>query len=239
MQKYDLQLVEGIGGYPRGPMVMDTGGVVFVATAGDASKATLTDASGAALANPVSLSNGGCTFYVANSVSSVDLYVMAPGGQFVVRKAVKPGAEPEIAVDVSVRNQVAVIPFSMTDATAAAEYDTGFNEPSKALFSPNVAIDVLTVDATETINVGTDSTDSGDANGFMAAVSVAAAGLVKATLANGAMTLGALLFVQDSANAGDEAPESHVSASKSITYTLTAGSDTAEGFIILPYVLAG
>jgi hypothetical protein len=45
--------------------------------------------------------------------------------------------------------------------------------------------------------------------------------------------------VLDSANAGDDAPEQDVaSAGKDITYTLTAGSDTAKGFIYLPINLA-
>jgi len=235
MKRIKFQLYAGIGGFPRGAMISAVGGLVMVATAGGSAKATLYNADGTSLANPVTLTSGGAEIYVADSIDTVDLYIMAPGGQFVSKAGVAPGADPDIAVDTTNRNQVAVIPFSVTDqAGDATETSTGFIEPANAMFLPNASVRVTTIDATETVDVGT---LAGDPNGFIAAAAVGVLGVIKGTLANGAATLGALLFVQDSITAGDAAPEAHVSTGLAITYTLTTGADTAEGFIVLPYIL--
>lgn len=236
MKRINIQLYKAAGGFPRGPMITDTGGVVFVATAGGATKATLMDSTGASLANPVTLTNGGADIYVANTVASVDLYIMAPGGQFVVERGAVPGSDSEIAVDTTSNRQVAIIPFSVTDQTGdATETDTGFNEPTNGLIE-SAAVRISTVDAAITIDVGTDSTDSGDANGFLAAASTAAAVVVPGSLASGGQTLGALLSADES-GAGVLVPLAHASGGKSITYTLLTAADTAEGFIVLPYLL--
>lgn len=230
MKRIKFQLYAGMGGFPRGAMIAAVGGLVMVTTAGSAVKATLTDASGASVSNPVMLTSGGAEFYVANSVSSVDLYIQAPGGQFVTHSGFVPGGDSDIAVDVTNRNQVAIIPFAIGDTTAATETDTGFNEPSNALIT-GAAVRVVTADATETIDVGTDSTDSGDADGFVSAVALDTADLVRETN-------GALVSTTVATTPSVTFPSSHVSTGKSITYTLTAGSDTAEGFIVLPYTMS-
>ena len=67
--------------------------------------------------------------------TQVDLFIMAPGGQFVVKKGVKPGSY-DVAVNMD-RRQLAVIPFSVTDkAGDATETDTGFNLPDGLAFDP-------------------------------------------------------------------------------------------------------
>lgn len=235
MRKYRMQLIDRV----TGEAISTAGGKAYVAVNGDAAKATLYTAAGASLANPVSLNNGLLEFYVADSVAQVDLYIQSPTGHFVVLKNVYASGPNSIFIDKSLVNTTMVIPFAIGDTAAATETSTGFAVPTNAMVLPTgVGIEVLTVDATETIDVGTLSSDSGDADGFIVTASVATAGVVKASLANGAVTLGALLKVQDSANAGDAAPEASVAASgKTITYTLTAGTDTAEGFIKLPILL--
>jgi len=238
MKRIDFQLYAGIGGFPRGAMIAAAGGLVMVCTAGSAVKASLTDVTGASVSNPVTLASGGAEFYVADSVDSVDLYIMAPGGQFVTHAGFVPGADSDIAVDVTNRTQVAKIPFSVTDqAGDATETDTGFDLPAKALVQATPGLDVTTADAAITIDVGTLSTNSGDANGFLAAASVATAGVVKGTLASGGQTIGALLSADES-GAGVLVPESMVSDGNYITYTLLTAADTAAGFILLPYILA-
>ncbi len=243
MQNISFQLYEVGPGSMPGKIINATGGKVQVNTAGDAQKATIYDSSGAAIntTTALSLSNGGYSFYVADSVASVDLYIMAPGGQFVVYRGATPGLN-EIPVDVGRLHQTAVIPFSANDTPAATEKDTGFDFPLYTQVLPYPTVRVTSVDATETIDVGLSSGETaGDADGFLALASVATAGLVKGTITNGTPTLGALMYVQDSANAGDEAREGHVitgSNATSITYTLSTGSDTAEGFVILPYILS-
>ena len=242
-RRISFQLYElgSIGGMAK-KLIQATGGKCYVAKDGDAAKQAITDKDGTALTNPRALTNGACEFYVPDTISLVDLYIMAPGGQFVVATNVDESIA-DIAVDVTRLDHVAVIPFSIDDTSAATETDTGFDLPLHSAVKPNPKVRVLTVDATETIDVGLLSSETaGDADGFINALDVATAGLVKATLLASGDTMGALLSVLDSANAGDDAPEEHVvtgTNATSITYTLTAGSDTAEGFIHLSYQLCG
>lgn len=225
----------------EGKAIETTGGKVYVAAADDAAKQAITDIDGVALTNPRALTRGSCSFYVVDTVSAVDLYIQAPGGQFVVRKGVLASPQ-DIRIDTGSPNQTMVIPFSIADTTAAAETDTGFDLPLHSAVLPTPLVRVLTLDATETIDFGLLSSETnGDADGFGATVALTTAGLVKPTVLQGSNTMGALFEVQDSANAGDLTHEAHVvtgANATSITYTLTAGTDTAEGFIYLPLILA-
>lgn len=236
MRKFRVQLVDQV----TGAAITTAGGKAYVAINGDAAKATLYTAAGAALTNPVTPTNGIIEFYTADAVSIVDLYVQSPTGHFVVVKNVIASGPNSIFINRGLVESLMVIPFAAADQTAATETNTGFSVPTNGMVLPGgMGLEVLTVDATETIDVGTLSSASGDADGFIVGASVATAGVVKASLANGAVTLGALLKVQDSANVGDAVPEaSTASAGKAITYTLSAGSDTAEGFLKIPVQLA-
>lgn len=239
MRHYRMQLVDLV----TGAAIQTSGGKAHVATADTAAKATTYDVDGAALTNPVALTNGILDFYVADTVATVDLFIQAPSGHFVVVKGVAASGPNSIGIDKGRADTTMVIPFSSADATDATEFDTGFDLPTNALVLPaGVAIDVTNVAATETIEVGILSSESnGDADGFIDAISLTTAATVPATLTNGSATLGVLLSVQDSANAGDLVPEPHVcdGTAKSITYTLTAGTDAllGEGFIKLPLSL--
>jgi hypothetical protein len=234
MRSFSIQLKDAL----TGKTIQASGGKCYVAQNGSPRKQALVDSAGAALANPVSLTRGHITFNVADeTVTTVDLYIQAPGGQFVVAKDVVASGQNEIAVDTGRLDHTMVIPFAIEDTAAATETLTGFTVPGLVLPSPMVK--TTTLDATEDVSVGTNSNDSGDADGFIKNASVNAAATVKASLANGAVTLGALLQVQDSANAGDAVPEGNVSMiGKEISYTLSAGSDTARGFAYLPVRLA-
>jgi len=217
-------------------MIASVGGFVYVTAADGTAKAALTDKDGASISNPLALTNGSFDFYVADTITTVDLYIQSPTGHFIVAKGVKSSGNSSIFVDNGSAHTTVVIPFNIADTTAAVETSCGFT--CIGAVQPNVAVDVVTVDATETIDVGTDSTDSGDANGFLALADVDVAGYIKGSVLATDATLGAKLFVLDSANAGDDAPEQDTSQiGKEITYTLTAGSDTAAGFIILPMQL--
>lgn len=232
MKKYRLQLVDALSK----EAIASSGGVVYVATAGDAQKATLYNADGTAKSNPVALVNGVMEFYTADSVQKVDLYGQAPTGHPFIRKNVFPSGDSSLQIVKSHVSEL-VIPFSINDTAANTETSTGFVHPTGAAVLPTQLVDVLTADSGIVIDIGTLSSDSGDADGYVDGVSVASTGTVKATLTNGAVTLGALLKVQDSANAGDAVPETNVSmGGKTITYTLASGADTAEGFIRIPLV---
>ena len=222
-----------------GEAIITAGGTVYVATNGDAQKATLYTAAGASLANPITPTRGFINFFAADTVEKVDLYGMAPGGEAFVLKNVSPSGPNEIEVDTGRLNHVLVIPFSIADTTATTETDTGFDTGTDKLWLPTPFIKVSTIDATETIDVGTDGSGANDADGFINAVALDSAVAVKATLLASGDTMGALFSVLDSANAGDDAPEGFInSANDNITYTLTAGTDTAEVFICLPYIIA-
>jgi hypothetical protein len=217
--------------------------MVMVVTANGAAKVDLFNMDGTAIANPVAFTNGYVEFQFDGDTNSVDLYGISPTGHGFVAKGVEPSGDNEINIDTNVLHTVVAIPFSYADVTAdATETDTGMDLPLYAAVLPTPLVRVLTADATETIEVGLLSTETaGDADGFIDAVSVDTVGLFKATGANAGNTMGALFEVQDSANAGDIVEEPHAitgANARSVSYTLTAGSDTAEGIILLPLMLS-
>lgn len=241
-EQISVRLSDLSSGAQAGAAIQSSGGFIYVTKASDPQKASIyTPGTNAAKTNGFALTYGTAEFLIDTSVdSSVDLYIMAPGGQFVVKTGVKPGLV-QIGVDTTRREQVGVFPFSINDTTATTETDTGFDLPLYAMVKPNPAVRVTTIDATEDIDFGLLSSETnGDADGFIDSVSVGTLGLAKATLLASGDTMGALLSVLDSANAGDDAPEGHVvtgSNATSLTYTLSAGSDTAEGYVYLSYTL--
>jgi hypothetical protein len=234
--EYRIQLKDAV----TGASIITSGGTVYVAANGDAAKQAIKDSAGAAASNPMTPTRGFINFFTAVDVSRVDLYIMAPGGQFIVAKNIDPSGANEILVDTAQVNQVAVIPFAIGDTTANTETDTGFDTGTDKLWLPGgVAVKVSTLDSGMTIDVGTDGAGSNDPDGFIDGISLTTAVVVKATNATGAVTLGALFYVQDSANAGDDFPEAFKNAAnENITYTLSSSTDTGEGFIFLPYILA-
>jgi len=224
---FNLQLKDA----KTGQAIITAGGKAMVCENALPKKHTIkADASGTAATNPKSLTRGKLDFWVDQSTlvgGKVDLFISCPGGQFVVLRGVDPSGPNEIEVDTSRADQMLVLPFDVTDYTVAAENDTGFDEPASgvAIFLGDAAgpsIRVTAIDATETLDVGTGEAtpaEGGDANGFMAAVAVGVAGVIQ--------DQGALMTTL----------VGHLSGGLSITVTPTAGSDTGEGYIYLPYRL--
>lgn len=222
-----------------GAAIITSGGTITVCASGDAAKQTLYTKAGAALANPVAINYGKIEFWVADTVNQVDLYGIGPNGEAIILTGVKPGGDAALYLSKSLQ-QTYKLPFAIGDTAANTETDTGHDlVPGSIVHGIGGGVRVTTADSGITIDVGLLSGESGgDADGFMDGVSVASAATVKPTLTNGGATLGALLKVQDSANAGDVVPEAHVVATaKSVSYTLAASADTAEGFILLPVTL--
>ena len=133
---------------------------------------------------------------------------------------------------------VVKIPVTATEAanTTATEKDTGFD--LKAGWTVLDAwIVVNTVDAGATVDVGTNSKDSGVADGFIDGASLATTGLVypDATVTDGAYsatTRGALLADYTAGSAGTSSGLFHkkpytVSADIGLTFTTSDGTDTA------------
>ncbi len=122
------------------------------------------------------------------------------------------------------------------------ENDTGWDLPEYCVVT-NVIVQVTTAEATggtKTIDVGTLSTDSGDADGFLDGVSVATKGLVKGTLASAGQTVGVLLRA-DEDGSGALVPEPCVApGSRSVSWT-PGSNDFAElaGYIYIFYTEIG
>jgi len=131
-----------------------------------------------------------------------------------------------------------------TDTGLDFQYDTQIHD---------VRVEVVTVDATETVDVGLLSSEtSGDANGLRSLVSVATAGHIAdtAVITGGsnidytpATTYGALLVTAITgsdavATNGGKSYIGHVvtgANAKSLTYTGSAGSDTQAGYIFYSF----
>ena len=129
-----------------------------------------------------------------------------------------------------------------------SETDTGIDFVADT-FIHDVWVEPVTVDATETIDIGLLSTETaGDADGLRDGVSVATAGFISdtAVITNGSTidytpvtTYGALLVTaitgsDATATCGGKSYIGHVvtgSNATSLTYTGSAGSDTAAGYI--------
>lgn len=115
-----------------------------------------------------------------------------------------------------------------------SETETGFTLPATAIVK-DVFLNVITVDATETVDVGTMGT-SNDPDGFLAGASLATAGLVYGSLADGAVTRGALLYeITEATTAAARRPDI-TAGGDPVSYTCSAGSDTAVFDIIIEYV---
>lgn len=227
-REWRIQLVDGFDG----TNIVTAGGTVHVATAGSPDKATLYDKDGAALSNPLQstlgITRGFINFFCVDTVASVDLYIMAPGGQFVVATSVVPGDRNEIIVPTSNKHQTYVIPFSITDSTAATEKDTGFDFPtgSWALgLIGGLAVRCTTLDSGQNILFGLLSTETnGDADGLSTNVALTTA-IVRNAI-NGA------LFPTNAPYQADS------TVAKSISYTLDSGTDTGKGFLHIPVRLS-
>ena len=113
-----------------------------------------------------------------------------------------------------------------------SETTTGFTFPAKAIVH-DVFLNVITTDATETVDVGTAGT-SNDPDGFLDGASLATEGIVVGSLADGAVTRGALLNeVTEATTAAARVP--YAIGADPVTYTCSAGSDTAVFDIIIDY----
>jgi hypothetical protein len=77
---YAIQLKDGFDG----AAIITAGGTVHVARPARPTRRRSTPTVGTALANPLTPTRGFIDFYTLDTVASVDLYIMAPGGQFVV-----------------------------------------------------------------------------------------------------------------------------------------------------------
>jgi hypothetical protein len=241
---YDIQIRDIM----TGEKMSATGGVAYITTSGGTAKATLynPDNDYAALANPITINNGRLRFAVMGASTFgqaaepvVDIYGISAEGIAFQRRGWRPGMNV-ISVDNTGLNHTLIVPFNIADTTATTETDTGFNFTQGMIVDPlGCSIYVKTLDDTETIDVGTLTGESGgDPDGFIDGILLSTAVVVAPTLAATAETLGALLRVAATADTGTGlVPRQHVitSTAISLTYTLSAGTDSAAGFINIGY----
>lgn len=138
----------------------------------------------------------------------------------------------ERAADTKFIRKQAVIRCIGSEADAS-ERTTSFTFPAKCIVH-DVYLNVITVDATETVDVGTEGT-SNDPDGFLVGASLANTGLVKGTMLDGAVTRGALLYTISEATTA-ASPEPCITAgSDPVSFTCSSGTDTAVFDIIIDY----
>lgn len=210
------------------------------------------DANGTAVSNPVrtprTFSNGAVRFWTDMSVTSVDLSLLTAKGEAYFFEDVAYSCH-RLDVNPFQRDHVLVVPFGASDN---AETDTGINLPANLLIR-DAFIKVTTIDATETLDVGILSSEAnGDADGFVLATSVGTSGYVNqfGVVTNGtnidyvAHTAGKGAFLKQGIAGADAVttvggvqPRYYVTdgTATSITYTGSAGSDTAAGYVIFLY----
>ena len=238
--------------------IMASGGQAVIMANGTPDLVTLynPDSDYASLSQGVALSRGRLRFATLATVAAVDVGVMLPGGQFEFIAGVKAQAKTQYLADLGRRHQCVKVGFSYASG-AATEIDTGIDLPTNALIQgAGLGALVTALDATETIDIGLLSSESGgDADGFAALLSVAALGAIDANVAVTAggtetyfsgNTVGALLRAgyivgtNVDQDYGLFARKSHRidGTAKSLTWTLSTGSDTAKGYLLVPYLLA-
>lgn len=220
--------------------VSAAGGKAIVCLTGLYTLATLYDPdTGAALSQPVSLTNGKLRFMldtagVANQ--GVDIYGVAGSGHGFQLYNAKI-SDRVIRIDKGDLNSALVVPFSYATGTDASERDSGLDFPVGALVDPFPWADVKAIDATETIDAGILSTETGDADGFLKLVSVGVLGVTRGKHAATA-TYGVLIQEsQDAAAVNTPIPYEVLSTGVSLSWTLTTGSDTGTGRLVFPYRL--
>lgn len=159
--------------------VISTGVLTWVYDAGTKTLSTLyADPNRiATLANPITRSqfatDGEIRFWSAST--SHDLVINDASGNTGVYSGVTPNSH-QLPLNTTGSSKCLVFPIAFN--SGGTEVDTGLDLPKNAMVI-DAAVEVVTLDATETVNIGLLSTETaGDADGFLAAVSVANAGFV-------------------------------------------------------------
>lgn len=239
--KYDLTVKDARTGEP-----ITSGCLVFVYTAGTKTLATLySNDLNTSKTNPISRTQFAVddmiTFYCG--ASSVDITVNDDKGNLAVIPGITP-TEHVVLIDRSGTDKVFIAPYAF-DASGA-EVDTGLDFPYNVKIY-DAMIEVVTVDATETLAIGLLSTETeGDADGIFKAFTVDTAGFyhlwgttdtttedyVSSTYKGALMGVGSAgtSSANDFGQPGGPGHVVKVDKAVSLTYTISS-SDTAAGYI--------
>jgi hypothetical protein len=240
-QNYDITVVDG---RTREPIT--TGVYVFVYGAGTKTLSTIySTENGTAKTNPVTRTQFATDAKISfwSAATSHDVFIADEKGNV----AFIPGLTPN---DHTVRlnregvDKVLIAPFLFN--SGGTEVDTGLDFPLNVLVK-DVMIEVVTLDATETLHVGILSSETnGDADGFLVAVDLATAGFIRPWVITDSTTedfittpyYGALMGKGSAGTSaandfGQSGGFGHIvsgSNGRSLSYTPST-SDTAAGYI--------
>lgn len=251
LKKYELRVVDGraLDGFSQmGDIV--SGVYVFIYDAGTKTLSTVYgDFASAAKTNPITRSqfatDGKLVFY--GLATSYDIFIADSLGNVAFYDAVTPNTHVLPLARTGV-DKMMVVPFLFN--AGATEVDTAVDFPVNSIIHPPF-VEVVTIDATETLHVGLLSTETaGDADGLLVAVALGVAGFIRPwIITDGANEdfvatpyLGVLIGLgsagTDAANDfGQSGGHGHIvtgSNAKSLSYTPST-SDTAAGYIYVPF----
>lgn len=159
-----------------GEGAVTSGCTVFVYDAGTKTLATIyADGNRAALANPITraqfTTDGKISFFGGSA--TYDIAVNDDQGNWAHVAGFSP-LQHTVAMDRSRHDKLLAFPLVFN--AGGTEVDTGLDLPKHSMVY-DVALEVVTIDATETVAIGLLSTETaGDADGFLVATSVAVAG---------------------------------------------------------------
>lgn len=242
--RYDISVYDQTAEGRLGDRLI-TNVMAFVYTAGTKTLATLySNKKRTSLANPITrtqfATDDKLKFYAA--ASSVDV-VLAHSDGSIAKYASVSSSIHRLKLDRSGTKKVLIVPF----AASTAETDTGVDLPYGVLVK-DVVVEVVTGDATETMDVGLLSTETaGDADGFMNDVVMSPAAFYKgltttvgsnetyvSTAYYGALLGPVAVGTDANTDTGAGVVPGHIvsgSNAVSVTYTGSAGTDTAAGYI--------
>lgn len=230
------KLIVLTAGSPTSPTVYSDGNGTVVSTTGGMAVLTFTD--------------GRAKFYTANTVTSVDITGVTAGGRAFGLQSLAANANKIIPINSLNCFQLLAIPFGANDNS---EQDTGLDLPAGCFLDMHSPLmRVTATDSTETIDFGILSSEAnGDANGFIAAASVANSGMVVllpqitggsnidylGTNYVGALLTTTIAGADAVATVGGTTSKQYRTdgIAKSLSYTGSAGSDTAAGYFYLRY----
>jgi hypothetical protein len=179
-QKYEIQVKDArsfIAASDEG--LIESGVYTFVYDAGTKTLSTIyADGARTTLANPITraqfASDDMIKFFSAST--SHDIFIADDKGNVAEHLAVSPNTH---VVPLNRAGADKVMVFPIVSNTGGTETDTGLDLPYKAHVY-NCAVEVTTIDATETVHVGILSSETGgDADGLLVGVDVGSTGFVK------------------------------------------------------------
>lgn len=223
-----------------------SGVLAFVYNAGTKTLATLySDNKRTSLTNPISRSqfatDDAVKFWTAQS--SVDIVLAHSDGSIAKYASVVPETH-RLVLNQDGVEKCLILPYGASDNT---ETDTGIDLPVN-VWVQDVAMEVVTSDPSETLSIGLLSSETnGDADGFIVTADASTAGFVKplahtagssekyvSTFSYGALMGAGVVGTDSDGDFGLGAVPGHIVSganAKSVTYTGSAGSDTAAGYI--------